>query len=34
MPYATLRKMSDDKIRHIQNDSAIFFKALESDQEV
>lgn len=34
MPYATLRKMTDDKVRHIKTDSDIFFKMLDANEEV
>ncbi|GAB5380523.1 MAG: cryptochrome/photolyase family protein [Aliiglaciecola sp.] len=34
MPYATLNKMSDDKVRMIKRDAQLFFKALDSDQKV
>ncbi|GAA6186548.1 cryptochrome/photolyase family protein [Aliiglaciecola sp. NS0011-25] len=34
MPYATLNKMKDDKLRHIRQDSDIFFKALDNNERV
>ncbi|GAC12778.1 cryptochrome/photolyase family protein [Aliiglaciecola lipolytica] len=34
MPYSTLNKMSDDKVRRIRQDSDIFFTALDNNQKV
>lgn len=34
MPFRTLNKMTDEKIRHIKRDSDIFFKAIDANEEV